>query len=73
VNAFISFVFPQIVEGIGSTWTFALFAAINAVSLWFVLTQVPETKGRSLETLETDFRTQAIRTIPKRDRLAGRR
>lgn len=72
VNALISFVFPQIVEGIGSTWTFALFAAINAVSLWFVLTQVPETKGRSLETLETDFRTQAIRTIPRRERLAGR-
>lgn len=68
----LSEIFPQIVEGIGSTWTFALFAAINAVSLWFVLTQVPETKGRSLETLETDFRTQAIRTIPRRERLAGR-
>lgn len=72
VNAFISFVFPQIVEGIGSTWTFALFAAVNAVSLWFVLTQVPETKDRSLETLENDFRTQAIRTIPRRERLGAR-
>jgi major inositol transporter-like SP family MFS transporter len=72
VNAGISFVFPQIVEGIGSTWTFALFAAINLGSLIFVLRAVPETKGRSLEVLENDFRTQAIRTIPRRERLVGR-
>jgi len=72
VNALISFVFPQIVEGIGSTWTFALFAAVNAVSLWFVLHAVPETKGRSLETLENDFRTQAISTVPRSERLRVR-
>jgi major inositol transporter-like SP family MFS transporter len=71
VNAFISFVFPQVVEGIGSTPTFLLFAAINAVSLFFVWRAVPETKGRSLERLEEDFRTQAIRTIPRRDRLGA--
>ena len=72
VNAAISFVFPQIVEAIGSTWTFALFALVNVVSLLFVLRTVPETKGRSLEVLETDFRTQAIRTVPRRERLTGR-
>lgn len=71
VNAGISFVFPQIVEAIGSTWTFALFAAINLGSLIFVLRAVPETKGRSLEVLENDFRTTAIRTVPRRQRLAG--
>ena len=72
VNAGISFVFPQIVEAIGSTWTFALFAAINLGSLIFVLRTVPETKGRSLEVLENDFRTTAIKTIPRRQRLTGR-
>jgi major inositol transporter-like SP family MFS transporter len=69
VNAAISFVFPQVVEAIGSTPTFFLFAAINALSLFFVWRAVPETKGRSLETLENDFRTQAIRTVPRRQRL----
>lgn len=72
VNATISYVFPLIVEGIGSSWTFALFAVVNAVSLLFVFRTVPETKGRSLETLETDFRTQAIRTLTRRERLGIR-
>ncbi|WES64360.1 sugar porter family MFS transporter [Microbacter sp. GSS18] len=69
VNAAISFVFPIIVEGLGSTPTFLLFAAVNFISLIFVWRAVPETKGRSLETLEEDFRTQAIRTVPRRERL----
>lgn len=71
VNALISFVFPQIVEAIGSTPTFLVFAAINALSLFFVWRAVPETKGRSLERLEEDFRTQAIRTVPRRERLGA--
>lgn len=73
VNAGISYVFPIIVEGIGSTMTFALFAAVNVASLIFVIRAVPETKGRSLETLETDFRTQSIRTLTRRERLTGAR
>lgn len=71
VNALISFVFPQIVEGIGSTPTFLLFAGVNALSLFFVWRAVPETKGRSLERLEEDFRTQAIRTVPRKVRLGA--
>jgi len=71
VNALISFVFPQIVESIGSTLTFLLFAGINALSFFFVWRAVPETKGRSLERLEEDFRTQAIRTVPRRERLGA--
>ncbi len=72
VNATISFVFPIIVEGLGSTPTFLIFAGINAVSFYFVWSAVPETKGRSLETLETDFRTQAISTVSRRERLVRR-
>ena len=43
-------------ENLGSTGTFALFVAVNVVSLMFVRTFVPETKGHSLEDLETRFR-----------------
>jgi major inositol transporter-like SP family MFS transporter len=46
---------------------------VNVASLFFVIRTVPETKGRSLETLETDFRTQSIRTLTRRERLTGAR
>lgn len=63
VNAVISFAFPIVNAALGSTGTFALFAAINLMSLFFVFKAVPETKGRSLEDIETDFRTQAIQVV----------
>jgi MFS transporter, SP family, major inositol transporter len=52
----ISFVFPLLVEAAGSTLTFGLFALINFGSLLFVQRYCPETRGRSLEELEDDFR-----------------
>jgi len=56
VNAFISFVFPNLNETLGSTGTFAIFVVVNLVSIWFVWKFVPETRGRRLEELEDDFR-----------------
>ncbi|WP_426225790.1 sugar porter family MFS transporter [Pseudarthrobacter sp. DSP2-3-2b1] len=56
VNAAISFAFPIVNSTLGSTGTFALFVAVNLISLGFVWKFVPETKGRSLEELESDFR-----------------
>ncbi|MHA7210181.1 sugar porter family MFS transporter [Arthrobacter sp. MDT1-65] len=58
VNAAISFLFPIVNENLGSTGTFSLFVAVNIVSLLFVRKFVPETKGHSLEDLETRFRTE---------------
>jgi major inositol transporter-like SP family MFS transporter len=56
VNAAISFLFPIVVEALGSTGTFGLFVLVNVASLVFVTKYVPETKGRSLEQLEAHFR-----------------
>ncbi len=42
---------------------FFLFAVIGAIALYFVITQVPETRGRSLETLEEDVETGRIVNI----------
>jgi MFS transporter, SP family, major inositol transporter len=56
-NAFISFMFPIVAEGLGSTPVFLVFAVINAVSFLFVRRFMPETRGRTLEELEDDFRT----------------
>jgi major inositol transporter-like SP family MFS transporter len=56
VNAAISFIFPPLVAAAGSTVTFGIFALINLGSTIFVLKFCPETRGRSLEELEDDFR-----------------
>jgi major inositol transporter-like SP family MFS transporter len=55
-NTIISFVFPLLVGALGATLTFGLFALVNACSFVFVLRLCPETRGRSLEELEDDFR-----------------
>lgn len=59
-NAAISFLFPIVNGALGSTGTFGLFVLINVTSIFFVAKKVPETKGRSLEELEDQFRSGAI-------------
>ena len=56
VNAAISFVFPPLVGALGATLTFGLFALVNVGSFFFVAKFAPETRGRTLEELEDDFR-----------------
>jgi hypothetical protein len=56
-NFFVGLFFPTLVAGIGISYTFFLFAAVGVISIIFVKTMVPETRGRSLEQLEEDFRT----------------
>jgi major inositol transporter-like SP family MFS transporter len=56
VNAAISFAFPPLVAALGATLTFGLFALINLGSIFFIKLFAPETRGRTLEELEDDFR-----------------
>jgi major inositol transporter-like SP family MFS transporter len=56
VNTIISFAFPILAGSVGPTVTFGLFVLINLGSTFFVYKCVPETRGRSLEELEDDFR-----------------
>ena len=60
VNAAISFLFPIVVNALGSTGTFGLFVLVNLASLAFVAKFVPETKGHSLEDLEAHFRDAEV-------------
>ncbi|MCV2392948.1 sugar porter family MFS transporter [Actinotalea sp. M2MS4P-6] len=43
--------FPWLAENLGLAVSYSLFAAFSAVSLWFVLRYVAETKGRALEDM----------------------
>jgi major inositol transporter-like SP family MFS transporter len=68
VNAAISFAFPPLVAALGASATFGLFAVVNVGSILFVQRFAPETRGRSLEELEDQFREgdgkQVVRGAP---------
>ncbi|NHI16281.1 sugar porter family MFS transporter [Microbacterium excoecariae] len=68
-NGFLSLYFPSMVEGMGITGTFFLFAGVGVVALIFVITQLPETRGRTLEQLEEGVTTGTIFTMSKRDQV----
>jgi major inositol transporter-like SP family MFS transporter len=55
-NFFVGLSFPSLVAGVGISSTFFLFAAIGIFSLLFIWRMVPETRGRTLEQLEAQFR-----------------
>ncbi|MDQ1021975.1 sugar porter family MFS transporter [Streptomyces afghaniensis] len=57
-NFVIGLVFPSLVSGIGISNTFFLFVVAGLLSLAFVKRYVPETKGRTLETLEAELRAR---------------
>ncbi|RZT85829.1 sugar porter (SP) family MFS transporter [Pseudonocardia sediminis] len=57
-NALVALVFPPVVEAIGIASTFFVFVALGLAALLFVHRAVPETRGRSLEQLEEQFRRQ---------------
>jgi major inositol transporter-like SP family MFS transporter len=57
-NFVIGLVFPSLVSGIGISNTFFLFVVAGVLSLTFVKLYVPETKGRTLETLEAELRAR---------------
>jgi sugar porter (SP) family MFS transporter len=57
-NAALTFAFPPAVEALGVAPIFLIFAVISVVGIVFVATQVPETRGKTLEEFEDEFRTQ---------------
>jgi major inositol transporter-like SP family MFS transporter len=61
INTVISYVFPYMITNLGSSGTFWVFAAINVISLLFCIKFAPETRGRTLEELEDEFRTRDAR------------
>lgn len=57
INSLISFsvqlVFPWELENLGSSMTFLIYGVFAALGLIFIVWKVPETKGKSLEELES--------------------
>jgi major inositol transporter-like SP family MFS transporter len=63
VNTIISFGFPILAASVGPTVTFGLFVLINLAATFFIFRSVPETRGRTLEELEDDFRAHDIKHL----------
>ncbi|MHC8380604.1 sugar porter family MFS transporter [Pseudomonas sp. LB3P14] len=57
-NFTIGLFFPTLVALVGIGYTFFIFVALGLLSLGFVKMCVPETRGRSLESIEEEFRRQ---------------
>ena len=49
----VTFIFPWQLENLGNAATFLIYGLFAAIGLVFVMRILPETKGRSLEELET--------------------
>ena len=65
MNGFVALYFPTLIGAVGISGTFFLFAGIGVLTLLFVITQVPETRARTLEDLEEDVSTGAIYHVPR--------
>jgi major inositol transporter-like SP family MFS transporter len=56
-NFFIGLTFPLLLEKIGLSTTFFVFTALGVIAIVFVKGFLPETKGKTLEELESQFRS----------------
>ncbi|WP_432499064.1 sugar porter family MFS transporter [Kineococcus auxinigenes] len=66
VNFAVVLTFPVLLDRLGGGTTFLAFAVVNAVMVVLVLRHVPETRGQSLEELESRFRTAGGGARPRR-------
>ncbi|WP_030622075.1 sugar porter family MFS transporter [Streptomyces sclerotialus] len=57
-NFLVGLTFPVLVDAIGVSHTFFVFVALGLMALAFVHRYVPETGGRTLETLETELKAR---------------
>ena len=55
-NLVVALTFLPLVEFLGTAYTFWGFAVVGVWALWFCKAKVPETKGKSLEEIENNWR-----------------
>lgn len=57
-NLLVSLTFLSLIDALGESGTFALYAVIGLASLMFIRLRVPETKGKTLEEIQTAITRQ---------------
>ena len=63
-NFAIGLTFPMLVAALHISTTFFIFVGLGVVAITFVAKYVPETRGRSLETLEVELHSRFDRSEP---------
>jgi len=56
-NFFVGQLTPMMLEGLGSAWTFWIFAICCSPALYLTWKLIPETKGRSLEEIDAHWQS----------------
>jgi len=64
-NFFVSYYFLQLIDAIGKSWTFWLYAGLAVLGIAFFVARVPETKDRTLEEIEHELGAESS---PRRER-----
>ena len=57
-NFLVGLTFPVLVDAVGVSNTFFVFVALGIMAVTFVNRYVPETRGRTLENLETELKAR---------------
>lgn len=70
-NFIVSLTFLLLIDGLGRTGAFWLYAGIGVVTLWFCWKFVPETKGKQLEDITAYFEQRAEGKDPDPDPDSG--
>ena len=55
-NFIVALIFPTLLASIGESATFAIFGIVGIFSLFYTWRYIPETKGRSLEQIERNWK-----------------
>lgn len=55
-NFIIALIFPTLLETVGEAYTFWIFGFVGIFSLFYTYYYIPETKGRSLEQIEQNWK-----------------
>jgi SP family sugar porter-like MFS transporter len=51
----LTYTFPLLTHALGRAGTFWIYAAICVLGFWFILSRLPETKGKTLEEIEAEL------------------
>ena len=62
-NFFVGQLTPLMLEGLGSAWTFWIFAICCSPALYLTWKLIPETKGRSLEEIDSHWHAAHAKTV----------
>lgn len=55
-NFLVGYFFPVLLSAVGMTWTFLIFVGFNILSFIFAYKCAPETRGKSLELIQMEFK-----------------